>query len=224
MQNYRSLFFLISLLVLLFCSQSHAARKQQYTGPDDPQAIQAAEKAVARLGQDRGGLALTWEVRELVGLSDGIGGAGIALHAEVLEARKTLVDLGAEESDLGYKLALSGDVLFEFDKANIRPEAEEQLQKLADALAQLGKTQVRIIGHTDSKGSDTYNQNLSQLRADAVRSWLSQTVESGHASFHAEGKGESEPVASNTHPDGSDNPEGRAKNRRVEIYITEEAH
>jgi OOP family OmpA-OmpF porin len=80
------------------------------------------------------------------------------------------------------------------------------------------KRQVSIEGHTDSIGSDQYNVRLSQLRADAVSSGLESDGVSG-SRLHTRGFGKKYPIAPNKNPDGSDNPAGRAKNRRVEVII-----
>ncbi|WP_165974817.1 OmpA family protein [Nonomuraea deserti] len=78
------------------------------------------------------------------------------------------------------------------------------------------KPPITIEGHTDSKGGDSYNQDLSVERAEAVRDHLAGRLGSGYT-YEATGKVESEPIAKNEKPDGSDNLEGRARNRRVEI-------
>lgn len=76
----------------------------------------------------------------------------------------------------------------------------------------------RIDGHTDSRGGDDYNMVLSQRRADSVKNWLVAAGAVGGVLF-AKGLGESKPIALNENPDGTDNPEGRQKNRRVEIVV-----
>lgn len=73
--------------------------------------------------------------------------------------------------------------------------------------------------HTDGKGSDAYNQKLSERRADSVRQWLGQKEGLAQVKMTTQGFGAARPVAPNTNKDGSDNPEGRQKNRRVEIVL-----
>ncbi|WP_244963453.1 OmpA family protein [Neisseria wadsworthii] len=125
--------------------------------------------------------------------------------------------LSGQTSDFQIELNLSSDVLFDFDKAVLKPEAAGELQKVADIIREKSKGTVRIIGHTDSKGSESYNKTLSLERAEAVRNWLeSQGVKQN---YQINGAGAANPVAPNTREDGSDNPEGRAQNRRVEIII-----
>jgi outer membrane protein OmpA-like peptidoglycan-associated protein len=121
------------------------------------------------------------------------------------------------------RLVVGADALFEFDKAELSPAAEASLaalgpriQEIAGAAKRAPKTTVE--GHTDAKGDDAYNDGLSERRARAVRSWLA-----AHGFLAAEtpivGHGERHPVAPNSRPDGSDDPEGRAKNRRVEVVL-----
>jgi outer membrane protein OmpA-like peptidoglycan-associated protein len=108
-------------------------------------------------------------------------------------------------------ITLSGEVLFETDRAELRPQARDRLVPVADAIRATGQTAV-IAGFTDSRGSDEYNRQLSQRRADAVRMFLiGEGVPSDH--IQAEGRGELSPVAPNT------SAEGRAENRRVEISL-----
>ncbi len=78
---------------------------------------------------------------------------------------------------------------------------------------------MRIDGYTDAKGSDAYNQGLSERRAEAVRRWFVANEGLQEVKFAAKGFGAKNPVAPNTKPDGSDDPNGRQKNRRVEITI-----
>jgi outer membrane protein OmpA-like peptidoglycan-associated protein len=113
-------------------------------------------------------------------------------------------------------ISLAADVLFEFDRADLTPAAQEQLAGVADELADVGPRTVAIDGHTDNHGEPAYNQDLSERRAEAVRAWLADRL-GGEFTFETAGHGEDRPVAANENEDGSDNPEGRAVNRRVEI-------
>ncbi len=127
-------------------------------------------------------------------------------------------DLTVQESDTEVRIDLAADVLFDFDKADLLPKAEETLQKAAVLIRQRNaKGTVRIEGHTDAKGSDAYNQKLSERRAEAVKGWFESHGLPQH--FATAGFGAKKPVAPNTKADGSDDPEGRAKNRRVEIVV-----
>lgn len=109
-------------------------------------------------------------------------------------------------------LSDAGNVLFDFDKSDLTPAAKSQLDTLMDKLRNADVVSIKVIGHTDSKGSDAYNQALSERRASSVAAYL---LSQGLApnKLTSEGRGESEPVADNA----SD--EGRAENRRVELHI-----
>ncbi len=110
------------------------------------------------------------------------------------------------------KVTLAADVLFDFDKAVLKNEGKAKLDDLADKVKSINLEVVIAIGHTDSVGSDAYNQKLSVRRAESVKSYLvSKGVEPNR--IYTEGKGEKQPVASNKTKDG------RAKNRRVEIEV-----
>ncbi|MGI9526785.1 MAG: OmpA family protein [Weeksellaceae bacterium] len=120
-------------------------------------------------------------------------------------------------SSLNNIITMDADVLFDYDKANLKAEAEPSLQEVADVLRERKASVIAIIGHTDSHGSDDYNDKLSVKRADSVKQWF---LENGlDIEIQTEGRGSKEPVAKNENPDGSDNPEGRAQNRRVVIKI-----
>ncbi|WP_043614549.1 OmpA family protein [Nonomuraea candida] len=113
-------------------------------------------------------------------------------------------------------ITFAADVLFAFDKATLTGKAESRLRQAAEALkAEAAGKEVRIDGYTDDKGSDSYNLELSQRRARAVHTALGKLVTG--VTFTVAGHGEADPVAPNALPDGGDNPQGRAKNRRVEI-------
>jgi len=122
-----------------------------------------------------------------------------------------------EETPRATRLTVRNDVLFDFDRAELRPEAAEALQRVAEIIRQRSPRAVRIVGHTDSVGGEGYNQALSERRAASVRRWLSEHA-AGLPPVRAEGRGEAEPVAPNV-LEGRDNPEGRQQNRRVEVLL-----
>jgi outer membrane protein OmpA-like peptidoglycan-associated protein len=121
-----------------------------------------------------------------------------------------------EQSAEQTTVTLAADVLFAFDKADLTPAARSRLDELASDLDELGPRTVTITGHTDARGEPAYNLDLSQRRAGAVRDALAGRL-GGDFTFEVTGRGEDDPVAPNENADGSDNPEGRALNRRVEI-------
>jgi outer membrane protein OmpA-like peptidoglycan-associated protein len=134
-----------------------------------------------------------------------------AAATRAAELQKQIEELQAKETERGLVITL-GDVLFDFNRADLRPGARQNVSRLVAFLREHDDRQVLIEGHTDSVGDDAYNMNLSQRRAEAVRTYL---IDSGISPTRsvARGYGESRPVASN------DNEAGRQQNRRVEIVI-----
>jgi len=110
------------------------------------------------------------------------------------------------------KLSLDAEVSFDFNKAAIKPAFEPSLNKLADVLLKYDRTVVHVVGHTDSVGTEQYNQQLSQRRAEVVVDYLARRGVP-YDRLRGEGRGESEPRASNA------TEAGRQLNRRVEIYV-----
>ncbi|MFJ7282017.1 OmpA family protein [Pseudomonas sp. NPDC099000] len=109
-------------------------------------------------------------------------------------------------------ITLPGDVLFAFNKSDLSPSAQSQLDALMSKLQNADVVSIKVIGHTDGVGSDEYNQALSERRASSVAAYL---LSQGLApnKLTSEGRGESQPMADN------ETDEGRAKNRRVELHI-----
>jgi len=124
-------------------------------------------------------------------------------------------DIRTEETPKQVSITLAADVTFAFDKADLSPEAAARLQEVVAQYQDGGKGALAIVGYTDSKGTAEYNADLSLRRATAVRDALAGKLPK--ATFTVAGKGAAEPVAPNTNDDGTDNPEGRARNRRVTI-------
>lgn len=119
------------------------------------------------------------------------------------------------------RFTLAADVLFDFDKSALRRDAAPVLAKLMDEVRARVPAGGRftVEGHTDWIGSDAYNDRLSNKRAASVKTWL--TKAGGVSGFQVVtiGYGERRPVAPNAKPDGSDDPDGRQKNRRVDILV-----
>lgn len=161
-----------------------------------PSALVARPAPVSRLGQD-------------------------AAAVSDLERSDQLRDaLDAETIDSDTLLALPGDVLFAFDEAVVTAAGRDTLADVAELIGLEAPPAVRVEGHTDSVGSPDYNQGLSERRARAAAQVL---VEQGIdvSLLEVTGFGQERPVASNTHPDGSDDPEGRQRNRRVEVILVD---
>ena len=110
------------------------------------------------------------------------------------------------------KVTYAADAFFDFDKAVVKPAGKAKLDDLVGKIKGINLEVIIAVGHTDSIGSDAYNQKLSVRRAEAVKAYLvSKGIEKNRV--YTEGKGEKQPVASNK------TKEGRAKNRRVEIEV-----
>lgn len=137
--------------------------------------------------------------------------AAEAASAQAAKLRQQLADLQAQQTDRGMVLTL-GDVLFDTGRAELKSGAFSTVDRLATFLRENPERRVAIEGHTDSVGSDDFNQTLSRNRAESVRAALtSRGIDGGRIT--AQGMGEAQPVANNG------TAEGRQRNRRVEIII-----
>ncbi|WP_177198075.1 OmpA family protein [Nitrosomonas communis] len=128
-------------------------------------------------------------------------------------------ELQLKETEKAVNMKLEGDVVFDFGKAEINSKAGQILDKVGTVISQFPEGKVLIEGYTDSKGSQKANLELSKRRAQAVKDWLVRKKGIAESSITTYGYGETKPIAPNTHPDGSDNPQGRQQNRRVEVTV-----
>ncbi|MBI1220083.1 MAG: OmpA family protein [Rhodobacteraceae bacterium] len=191
-----------------------------YSNPNDPN---ANARTGAITGAVVGGLAGALSGgrgafgKTVVGAAAGgvVGAiAGGALDRQAKDLRSGLGDDNITVVNTGNELVVSmpQDILFATDSTEVQPSLQRELAAVAQNLRQYPDSLVTVIGHTDNVGTATYNQDLSQRRADAVSAILLQ--DGVRASrLIAYGRGESQPVATNL------TPEGRAQNRRVEIHI-----
>lgn len=146
-----------------------------------------------------------------------VGGAagaviGHQMDQQAKELDQSIPGAKVERVGEGIEVTFDSGLLFDFDSDKIRPAAAANLQELAQSLNKFGNSSLLIVGHTDSKGDDTYNQTLSYRRANSASVYLqSQGVPTMRIS--TAGRGESEPVALN------DTEAGRQQNRRVEVAI-----
>nr|WP_090288412.1 OmpA family protein [Pseudomonas granadensis] len=120
---------------------------------------------------------------------------------------------GFELTDEGWEFGLSGKVLFGSDVESLNPQSTEIVERIGKALMGVGIERVRVDGHTDASGKETYNQQLSLRRARSVANVLG-TVGMKQENIQLQGLGSSEPVASN------DTAAGRTENRRVAIVVS----
>ncbi|HTP28525.1 MAG TPA: OmpA family protein [Anaeromyxobacteraceae bacterium] len=185
-----------------------------FADPGAPDTEAAAEGAVARLGAKQAldiagatvniqpGVTVRIEILPPIGLMAVTQGLEQAMH-----------DLGATETAVGIQLDLPDNVLFDFRKSTIRPEAAQTLAKLAVIIRAWPKGCVRLEGHTDSIGSDGYNQRLSERRAKSVKKWLIEKEGFDPSRLIANGWGKTKPVAPN------DTEANRQRNRRLHAII-----
>src|SRR5207248_9396200 len=137
--------------------------------------------------------------------------------ARVGDVQGAMKDRGAIIKGREIKINLAADVLFDFDKWDLRPEAGPALEKVVDVLQAYPKAAVLIEGHTDGKGNDQYNQKLSERRADAVRRRLAEHGIA--AAMTTRGWGKTRPVAPNTMPNGTDDAAGRQQNPQADVHL-----
>jgi outer membrane protein OmpA-like peptidoglycan-associated protein len=146
------------------------------------------------------------------GVTGGVVGHYMDNQAKEMESVLAEQDRLRREQD-HLQVAMASDVMFESGKAYLQPGGRDKLRQFADVLNRYPRTNIEVIGHTDNRGTDESNQDLSLKRARAVADELTSDGVSG-ARIRVRGEGESRPVATN------DTPEGRAMNRRVEINVT----
>ena len=141
------------------------------------------------------------------------------LNAETSPLTATTSGFAVERTATETRVALAADTLFAFDQATLTAAAQDNLRRTAALVQEGGAGSVTVTGYTDAKGEDAYNHALSRRRAEAVVTWLKGPGGGAARTFIAVGKGEADPVAPNAAPDGSDDPAGRAQNRRVVVSI-----
>jgi len=147
-----------------------------------------------------------------------------AMNAALMQRLRGLEDTGLTVIDNGETVSIVvPDVFFDFGSARLSADARSAIGEAAKLLGDddYASYQISIEGHTDSKGSEKFNSKLSRERADAVEKELLFSSINNRRIVAVVGHGESNPVAENNNSDGSDNPEGRAKNRRVEIVLAD---
>ncbi|MGA7306677.1 MAG: OmpA family protein, partial [Rhodothermales bacterium] len=137
---------------------------------------------------------------------------GRQMDKQAAELDKELKDAEVTRVGEGIVVTFDSGLLFDFDSASLRTEAEKNLSNLAESLSEYDNTELLIVGHTDDIGSETYNDRLSVRRAESAASYIyTKGIEPSRVTTM--GKGESDPIATN------DTEEGRQLNRRVEVVI-----
>ncbi len=146
-----------------------------------------------------------------------LGGAAGVLIGRQMDKQAQEIEQNVEGATVerigeGIAVSFESGILFPFNSTALQPAGQQNLRKLADILERNPGSQVLVVGHTDDVGGDAFNMDLSQRRAQAAASYLTSNGVS-YGRIRTEGRGESEPIASNA----SD--AGRARNRRVEVAI-----
>ena len=146
-----------------------------------------------------------------------VGGAAGAIIGSYMDKQAAEMQRDLEGAEIqrigeGIKITFDSGILFDIDKSDLRPVSQTNLAELAKILNKYPDTNILVEGHTDDTGTDEYNMTLSKDRAQAVALYLA-TVEVKSARFSTAGYGETQPIVMN------DTPEGRQKNRRVDIAV-----
>ncbi len=155
-------------------------------------------------------------------LGAGVGALGTYIWSQHMEQQRRDMEQATRGTGVGVvqtadnqlKLDIPSDISFDTGRADIKSNFAPILERFAEGLRNNPNAEVRIVGHTDSTGSDAVNNPLSLARAESARNFLTLRGVSG-ARIWVEGRGSHQPIASN------DSADGRARNRRVEIYVGE---
>jgi outer membrane protein OmpA-like peptidoglycan-associated protein len=196
-----------------------------YTGqtnaPDDPNRTKRGALIGAAIGAAAGllsgGDAVERRQRALVGAGvGGLAGTGVGAYQDRQEAelRRQMAGTGVDVVRQGDNITLNmpSNITFDFDSSTLKPQFTPILDNVAQTLTQYNQTVVEVAGHTDNVGTDSYNQALSERRANSVAAYLGSRGVMQQRMITV-GAGESRPIASN------DTESGRAQNRRVEITL-----
>ncbi len=204
--SYRLACFMLVAAFIAGCSSMNKTQKGAAIGT----AGGAATGAV--IGRTAGNTALGAIIGATVG---GVTGAviGNQMDKQAKEIENQLPDARVKRVGEGIEVELSEKILFDFNKAALTPDAQSNLDKIITVLAKYPDTNVEIQGHTDSVGSESYNQGLSVKRAKSVYKYL-KSKDIAASRLTTRGFGEEAPKYSN------ETEEGRAQNRRVEFLIT----
>lgn len=206
----KSLTLITAFMAFVFLFASCKSMNKTQKGAVIGTAGGAAAGAV--IGKAAGNTALGAIIGATVG---GVTGAviGKKMDKQAEEIKTEVPGVTVERVGEGIVVEFSSAVLFGFDRSDLTADAKTKLNDLAKVLTKYPDTDIEIQGHTDSKGTDNYNHNLSERRASAVASYL-LTMDIASSRITTKGFGENAPKYSN------DTEDGRSKNRRVEFLIT----
>ena len=165
----------------------------------------------ALVGRAAGNTAVGALVGGAVGGTAG-GLIGHKMDKQAAEIKQTVPGATVTRAGEGILVKFDSGILFDVDKTDLKPDAQNSLKQLAVSLQNNPQTNILVVGHTDSLGTAAHNMDLSIRRANAVKLFIDQQGVNS-ARLTTQGKGETEPIASNS------TAAGRAQNRRVEIVI-----
>ena len=197
----------ISVGALLSCSESN----KKVENAEDVQEMASADTAV--MYGDMPGV-VDADGAEIIRVDEDFW-SGIDFNAPVVADKRITIRDVEVRSNPGYTIySMDEKILFDVDKATLRPGAEKNLRSIAASIQEASsRGPIRIYGHTDSTASASYNKKLAEERANAVKNWLQQNAEIDSARMSVEAVGQAKPIASNK------TPEGRQQNRRVVIVV-----
>lgn len=210
--------FVLSVFLLVGCA-TNTTHESTKKGAGIGALVGAVSGAIIGYQNDHSGGALRGAL--IGGAAGGAIGAGTGAYMDkqqtefeqqlASERAQHQIEIERQQNEI-LKLTMSSEVSFDFNSATIKSTFYSPLNKMADIMNRYAQTQIVIVGHTDSVGSEQYNLELSLRRANAVADYL---VLHGVAKYRlgTEGRGELEPIASN------DTAGGRAQNRRVEVFV-----
>lgn len=200
------------LLTALAATTLLASACNDLKKPEEKDQLSEATSDTAVVARD--GATVADAANATVNAADAAWDMSKAKLADVAYEEIDLPEISVRGDDKFGVYALEESVLFDTDKADIKPTATRALSEIAASIGRRhGKSQVRVMGFADSRGDKSYNRELSAKRAEAVKKWLAMNGGMGDARVSIEPMGESAPVASNA------TAEGRQQNRRVEIAV-----
>lgn len=226
MLAFRRIFVIISLLSLGFligCANMEFAPKDPYPYWYYPKELPEADRAVAeafKAGKNK-------ECPAEFKAAEDLKNKAYEIYAAC--RTKEAIDMAKDATKKAKALCpkkhakvidkMTSTVLFDFNKSEVRKDAEAELKKVLDFVKKYPGAKFKVEGHTDGIGSEKYNQGLSERRAEAIKNYLIKEGGVDKGMISSTGYGKTKPIAPNKTKDGKDNPEGRAKNRRVEILV-----
>lgn len=203
----------LNKVAILFASAALAtAAGAQVKAADGGKTIDNWQNGTGELVWKNGTNELCWRDANWTPATAAEGCDGALVKAVEVAPAPAPAPVPAPAPAVASKVTFAADAFFDFDKSVLKPEGKAKLDELAAKVQDINLEVIVAVGHTDSVGSDAYNQKLSERRAQAVKAYL-ESKGIDNSRVYTEGKGEAQPVADNKTKDG------RAQNRRVEIEV-----